>query len=140
MIRYFCISVFLYFDLSMIHWLGRVENSGKHGKHAWGTHQRKWGKILDTNSDCEAVWMFRVPWGSPVHKLCLSETVSPSLRLPQTHWDYVEAAFSMQNSTMLPHMCQFPAIFEEPIKFLKYAWGTLQLNSHVCDWDNWIVE
>ena len=35
------------FNFRSHRWGSRDENSHKHGKHAWGTNQRKWGTILD---------------------------------------------------------------------------------------------
>ena len=109
-----------------------------------------------TREDEEPFWIqsrafksqgfLKAQWGSSIHKWSLSEAASASMRLPQTHWGCLSLTETSSDSlrllfqcwhaladwNVLPHLCQFPAIFEEPIKFLKYAWGTLLLNSHVC--------
>ena len=75
--------------------------------------------------------------------LSLTETASALLRLPQPHWGCLiltdihlkllcQHSHTLADSTMLPHSWQYPAIFEETIKIVKCAWGTLRLNFHIC--------
>ena len=80
----------------------RDENSCKHGKHAWGTHQRKWGTILNIIPYFQVTCIIEGSCRSTIHKLCLYDASPALLRLPQPRKTFSDSLRLSEDSFSIP--------------------------------------